>query len=120
MPEATLRHGNPKFMDYTPTAGNVAAGQVVLLGNTAGLSCGIAHQDITNNTLGALAIGDGFYDVVMLTNIAAYASVYWDDTNNKVVTTSTNNAFFGMLLTGGTGANTTVRALHQPHAGLTV
>jgi hypothetical protein len=50
----------------------------------------------------------------MLTNIAPYATVYWDDTNNKVVTTSTNNALFGVLLTGNTGANTTVRALHQP------
>lgn len=114
--EATMRSGDPEFMDYTPAAGNVSAGQVVLLGNTAGLACGIAHQDITNNTLGALAIGGGVYDVVMLTNIAAYALVYWDDTNNKVVSTSTNNAVFGVLLTGGTGANTTVRALHDPKA----
>lgn len=114
--EATFRHGNPTMMAYTPAAGNIAAGQVVLLGNTAGLACGIAHQDITNNTLGSLAIGDGVYDVVMLTNIAAYSLVYWDDTNNKVVTTSTNNAVFGVLLTGGTGANTTVRAFHKPTA----
>jgi hypothetical protein len=112
--EATFRHGDPSFMDYTPAAGNVSAGQVVLLGNTAGLSLGIAHLDIANNTLGALAIGGGVYDVTMLTNIAPYATVYWDDTNNKVVTTSTNNALFGVLLTGNTGANTTVRALHQP------
>jgi len=114
MAEATLRHGDPTFMDYTPAAGNVSAGQVVLLGNTTGLGCGIAHLDITNNTLGALAIGGGVYDVVMLTNLAAYARVYWDDTNNKVVSTSTNNAVFGVLLEGGTGANTTVKALHQP------
>lgn len=120
MAEATMRHGEPTFMDYTPAAGNVPAGQVVLLGNTTGLSCGIAHQDITNNTLGALAVGGGVYDVVMITNLAAYASVYWDDTNNKVSSTSTNNAYFGMLLTGGTGANTTVLAMHRPYAGLTV
>lgn len=114
--EATMRGGDPIMADYTPAAGNISAGQVVLLGNTTGLSCGIAHQDITNNTLGALAIGEGIYDVVMLTNIAAWSLVYWDDTNNKVVTTSTNNAVFGVLLTGGTGANTTVKAWHKPTA----
>lgn len=117
MAEATMRHGDPQFQDYTPAAGNVTAGQVVLLGNTTGLTCGIAHQDITNNTLGSLAVGGGVYDVVMLTNIAADTAVYWDDTNNKVTTTSTNNAFFGFTRTGGTGANTTVEVEHDPKAG---
>jgi hypothetical protein len=92
----------------------VAAGQVVLLGNTTGLTCGIAHRDITNATLGALAAFGGIYDVTMLTNLAAYTKVYWDDTNNKVVSTSTNNAQFGYLIEGGTGANTVVKALHSP------
>ncbi len=41
MSETTFRHGNPLSIDYTPGAGNVAAGEVVLLGNTTGLSCGI-------------------------------------------------------------------------------
>jgi hypothetical protein len=112
--EATFRHGDPTYQDYTPAAGNIAAGQVVLLGNLTGIGLGVAHLDITNNTLGALAVGGGIYDVTMLTNIANYATVYWDDTNNKVVTTSTNNATFGVLLTGGTGANTVVEALHAP------
>ncbi|HVL12221.1 MAG TPA: DUF2190 family protein [Gemmata sp.] len=116
MAEAVFRHGDPVHMDYTPSAGNVAAGEVVLLGNTAGLTCGIAHLDITNNALGALAVGGGIYDVTMITNIAAYTKVYWDDTNNKVTSTSTNNATFGYLLEGGTGANTVVECLHQPYA----
>jgi hypothetical protein len=116
MAEAELRHGNPQFIDYTPTAGNVSAGQVVLLGNTAGLTCGIAHLDITNNILGAVAIGGGVYEVTMLENIANYAKVYWDNTNNKVTNTSTNNAQFGYLVTGATGANTLVYARHQPFA----
>ena len=116
MAEATMRHGEPIMMDYTPAAGNVAAGQVVLLGNTAGLTCGIAHVDIANGVLGALAVGGGVYDVVMLTNIAAFTKVYWDDANNKVVSTSTNNAQFGYLLAGNTGANATVEALHFPNA----
>ena len=116
MADATLRHGLPRFIDYTPAAGNVAAGQVVVLGNTVGISCGIAHQDIVNNTLGALAIGGGVYDVTMLTNIAPYAKVFWDDTNNKVVSTTTLIPF-GRLLEGNTGANTIVRCEHDPVAG---
>lgn len=116
MADATFRHGDPVYADYTPAAGNVAAGDVVLLGNTAGLTCGIAHLAITNSALGALAIGGGIYDVTMIGNYAPWSKVYWDDTNNKVTTTSTNNAQFGYLLEGNTGANTVVEALHSPFA----
>jgi hypothetical protein len=115
MPEATFRHGDPIHMDYTPTGGNISAGQVVLLGNLTGLTNGIAHLDITNNALGALAVGGGIYDVTMLENIAAYAKVYWDNTNNKVTNTSTNMSPFGFLLEGATGVNTVVECLHHPY-----
>lgn len=116
MAEALLRQGIPRFMDYTPTGGNVTAGTVVVLGNTVGVSCGIAHQDIENNRLGALAIGGGVYEVTMLTNIAPYTKVFWDDTNNKVVSTTTLIPF-GVLHEGNTGANTLVRCEHDPRAG---
>jgi hypothetical protein len=115
MAEAVFRHGDPIHKDHTPTAGNIAAGEVVLLGNLTGLTCGIAHLDITNNALGALAIGGGIYDVTMLENVAAGSKVWWDNTNNKVSNVSTNNALFGFLLEGGTGANTVVEALHHPY-----
>lgn len=116
MPECTMRQGAPQMIDYTPASGNVSAGQVVLAGNLVGLSCGIAHQDITNNTLGALAAGGGVYDVTMLSNLANYALAYWDDTNNKLTSTSTNNAVFGVVVGGGGGgANATVQALHLPY-----
>jgi len=115
--EATFRHGDPIMEDYTPASGNISAGQVVLLGNLVGVSCGIAHQDITNNTLGSLATGYGVYDVVMLSNLANYALAYWDDTNNKLTSTSTNNAVFGVVVGGGGGgANATVQAMHIPTA----
>jgi hypothetical protein len=115
MAEATFRHGDPSFEEYTPTGGNVAAGQVVLLGNLTGWTCGIPHLDIANNVLGALAVGGGIYDVTMIGNYTQGTKVYWDDTNNKVTTTSTNNAPFGSIAgPGGTGANTTVEALHTP------
>ncbi len=112
--DAIFRHGDPIFADYTPAAGNIAAGQVVLLGNLTGIGCGVAHLDIVNAVVGSVAIGGGIYDVTMLTNLAAWATVYWDDSVNKVVSTSANNATFGVLMTGGTGANTVVQALHQP------
>jgi Uncharacterized conserved protein (DUF2190) len=112
----TFRHGEPLMIDYTPASGNVSAGQVLLLGNTAGLCCVIPHSDIANNVKGAVAAGGGVYDVVNLNNAANGAKVYWDDTNNKVTTTSTNNALFGFIVSeGGGGANTTAKALHQPY-----
>lgn len=117
MAEVTFRHGEPVMVDYTPSSGNVSAGQVVLIGNTAGLTCGIAHSDLTNNVKGSVAAGGGVYDVTNLSNAADGAKVYWDDTNNKVTTTSTNNALFGFIVpgTGGGGANSTARALHFPY-----
>ena len=115
MAEATFRHGDPQMVDYTPSSGNVSAGQVILVGNTTGWTCGIAHVDITNNTLGALAAGNGVYEVTNLNNAANGTKVYWDDTNNKVTTVSTNNALFGFIVSsGGGGANTTCLAIHKP------
>jgi len=123
MPEATFRHGDPLMVDYTPADGDIDAGEVVLIGsvtaNTAGTGAiaGIAHRDITNNKVGALAAGGGVYDVVNLNNAANGAKVYWDDANNKVTTVSTNNAVFGFIVTnGGGGANSTARAVHKPYA----
>lgn len=121
MAEATFRHGDVEMIDHTPTGGNIAEGQVVVIGtvtaNTAGtgaIAC-VAHRPIVNNTLGALGWYGGFYDVVNLNNAADGAKVYWDDTNNKVTTTSTNNAVFGWIAeNGGGGANSTARAYHNP------
>ena len=116
MAEVTRRAGEPIMVPYTPSSGNVSAGQVVLVGNTTGWTCGIAELDITNSTLGALAAGGGVYDVTNLNNAADGTKVYWDDTNNKVTTTSTNNALFGFVVAdGGGGANSTALAFHWPY-----
>lgn len=121
MAQTTFRHGAPVMVDYTPSGGNVSAGDVVLIGsvtaNTGGTGAiaGIAPVDITNSTLGALSVGGGVYDVVNLNNAANGAVVYWDDSNNKVTTVSTNNAVFGYIVDDGAGgANSTARALHHP------
>jgi hypothetical protein len=114
--EAQFRHGDPLMVDYTPAAGNVAAGQVVLLGNTTGFTCGVAHSDIVNNVLGALGAGGGVYQLLNLNNAANYAKVWWDDTNNKATTVSTNNALFGFVVSrGGGGANSACDVLHYPY-----
>ncbi len=121
MAEATFRSGEPIMVDYTPASGNIAAGQVVLIGsvtaNTAGTGAValVAHTAITNNTIGAMAAGGGIYEVTSLENAVLGTIVYWVDATNKVSTTSTNNAKFGYVVANaGGGANTTVRALHDP------
>lgn len=115
MSQVTFRYGQPVMIDYTPSA-NAVNGEVILLGNTAGLTCGVAHQDLTNTVLGAISAGGGVYDCVSLENSANYTKVWWENTNNKVTTTSTNNALFGFIVYGGgAGANTTVSVLHKPY-----
>lgn len=112
--QATFRHGDPLMIDYLPTAGDIAAGDVVPTG-AAGPACLIAHRDVANNVLGALAAGGGVYDVVNLNNAANYAKVWWDDAANKITTVSTNNAQFGWVTGGGGGgANSTARVFHWP------
>lgn len=114
--DAVKRHGDPLVINYTPAAGNVAAGQVVLIGNLTGITCGIAALAILNSTPGALEVGQGIYEVINLDNAANGAKVYWDNTNKKVTTTSTNNATFGFVAeNGGGGANSLCNALHWPY-----
>lgn len=115
MAEAIYRHGDPLMIDYTPASGNISAGQVVLAGNTAGPTVIIAHVDIANSVLGAMAAGGGVYEVTNLNNAANYVKVWWDDSANKVTTVSTNNAAFGFVVRdGGGGANTACLAMHVP------
>lgn len=115
MAEAIFRRGNYKTTNHTAAA-DIDAGEVVLLGNTAGLTCGIAHHDIANGALGSLATGGGQYEVINLDNAANDAKVWWDDSANKVTTTSTNNALFGFVVEdGGGGANTACIAQHEPY-----
>lgn len=123
MADAVFRSGVPKAIDYTPAAGDVALGQVVVLATVAanntglGLTLGIAQHAISNSTLGSLAIG-GEWNVTAAGNYANYAKVYWDDTNNKVTSTSTNNSLFGFITNrqsaSGDVTNATVTAVCWP------
>lgn len=116
MAEITMWHGNALQIDYTPTAGDIDAGTVVLLGNTTGPTCGVSFRDMPNNVLGALDAGGAVYSGVNLNNAAVYTKVYWDDSVNKFTSVSTNNALFGFIVDdGGGGANTTCRVFHWPY-----
>jgi hypothetical protein len=128
MANATFRHGEPTMIDYTPSSGDVTEGDVVVIGtvgsNTGGtgaLAC-VAHRPIANNTLGALAVGGGIYDIISLQNSVLGTKVWWaSGTPTKVTTTSTNNAFFGIVVgNAGGGANTVCRVLHAPQLQGTV
>lgn len=111
-------------IDYTPAAGDIALGQVVLVGsvtaNTGGagaIAC-VAPHAITNNIQGSLDAGGGQYQGINLDNAANGAKVYWNDSVNKFTTTSTNNAVFGHIVkNGGGGANTNCIVLHNPLYG---
>lgn len=113
MVEAIFRHGDPIYADYTAGA-DIAAGQILVLGNTAGQATGVAHLAIANGALGALAVGDGIYDVKVASNYAAWSKVYWDDANSVLTSTSTNMALFGFTLEAAAAANAVVEVLHSP------
>lgn len=120
--QALFKHGKPRFIDYTPSAGAITAGDVVVLRTAAsntmtGIVAGIAHHDIANNAPGSLAIGGGFYEAINLNNAADYAPVYWDDSVNKLTTTATNNAPIGAVSdNGGGGANSNCLFYHDGYA----
>lgn len=114
MANATFRHGAPVMIDYTAGA-DLSAGAVVLIGNTTGLTCAVAHQDIANGDNGSLAAGGGVYDVKVAANYAAGSKVYWDATNSVLTTTSTNMSLFGFTVEAAAAANDVIEVLHRPY-----
>lgn len=116
MAEANFRTGCPIMTDYTPSSGNVSAGQILLAGNTANLTCVVAHKDIENGVLGTVSVGGGIYDVKVASNYAVWSKVYWDDTNSVLTTTSTNMSLFGYTVEASAAANSIVKVLHEPYA----
>lgn len=111
---AIFKHGDQVMTNWTANS-NVSAGGVVVFG-TSGLTCGIAHQPISNGQLGALAIGGGVYEVVNLNNAANWTKVYWDSSAAKITTVSTGNPLFGFIVAGGGGGpNSKCLALHMPY-----
>lgn len=115
MAEAEFRKGQYRTRKHVAAA-NIAAGEVVLIGNTAGLGNGIAHADIVNSATGTLAIGGGIYEVINRNNSANGAITYWDTANNWVTSVSTNMSKFGYITENGAGGtNSLCLVLHDPY-----
>jgi len=103
--------GYPIKEDYTPASVAVNAGDVV----PNGQEMGIAHVDIAVGVLGALSMGGGVYRGPKASGaIGKGVKVYWDQTNNVVTTTSTNNAQLGICSKAAASGDTTVEFLHWP------
>lgn len=112
--EATFYQGAPLMVDHTPSGAAVSAGQVVVVGDTPM----VAHKDIADGALGALAAGGGVYKVAADAAIAAGKRVVWDDTNNKVSTTATGKPF-GFTLTAASADGDLIYVAHEPAAAAT-
>ena len=113
MTEAIFRHGDPRMVDYTAGA-DLTAGDIVMLGNQAGIACGVVHEDVANAALGAIAVGGGVYDCQVAANYAAWSKVYKPSGNAILTTTSTNNYLFGYTVEASAAANAVVKVLHWP------
>jgi predicted RecA/RadA family phage recombinase len=111
--EVQFLSGNVNVVDYTPTV-DVPAGRVVVVGATPL----IAHTAIPANRLGAAAVSGGIYQGVSGGAITAGAKVWWDDTLNRVTTTSAGNQVLGFLLpnSSAAAAGTNVQFIHDPAA----
>jgi predicted RecA/RadA family phage recombinase len=87
-------------IDYTPVT-DVAAGDVVVIGNIVG----IAKLDIPANILGALSL-TGIYEVVKDTTVIGLGTkVYWNATNKKATATATNNTAVGLAVSASGSAD---------------
>lgn len=112
---ATLHHGSPVMVDYTPGSA-VTAGDVIV----AGGSVRIAHRDIAANVLGALAAAFGVYKVPKAITggsaIADGVKVYWNASAHQITATQAGNAVFGITIGASVDADTTQYVLHMPEA----
>lgn len=93
-------------INYTP-GGNVAAGEVVVLGSF----CLVAQHHIATGVKGAL-LTRGVFECAKKTNLTITAGdgVYWDDSNNYVTKTSTDT-YMGIAVADAALNDTTVLVL---------
>ena len=93
-------------VDYTPTA-DTPAGTVVVQGELVG----VTKHDIKADALGSIAVEGVFdFDKDPTISISAGAKVYWDATNEHVVTTATGNKLIGKAIAAAGVNETIVRA----------
>src|SRR5690606_17968318 len=106
-------HGNPLMIDYTPSGADVSAGDVVMVGD---YPC-VAHKDIADGELGALAAGGGVYilekDGTTGPVFSAGEDVAWDDSGELAVELA-GGYHFGWSPAGAGTNDATVIAVHAP------
>lgn len=112
--QAKFISGEPRMVPHTPSGADVAAGQVVAIGD----GVFIAHRKIVDGELGALAAFGGVYEVTAGEAIAQGKKVYWDDSGDKVVETATTGKLAGIVLPGESAAadGDTLKILHWQDA----
>jgi predicted RecA/RadA family phage recombinase len=106
MPQAILAHEG-RHIDYSPATA-VAAGDVVVQN---GRVAGVANVDIEAGRQGALAI-EGVFDFTKLnvgTSFAVGENMYWDDLNDRAVSTGAGNAYLGKCVRPAADTDTRVR-----------
>ena len=103
MAEAVYVHEGVRI-HYTPTAADVAEGQVVVIGELVG----VATQPISKDAAGTVQIAGVFRFAKSTGDIAAGTKLYWDDTNNVVTSTAAGNKYIGRSVEAAVSADTTV------------
>jgi predicted RecA/RadA family phage recombinase len=106
MPQAILAHEG-RHIDYTPATA-VAAGDVVVQN---GRVAGVANVDIEAGRQGALAV-EGVFDFTKLnvgTSFTVGENLYWDDLNDRAVSTGAGNAYLGKCVRPAADTETRVR-----------
>ena len=106
---ADFKHGDPRMVDFTPGAA-VAVGDVIVTADTVR----IAHRNIANGELSALAAEGGVYECVGGAAIAVDKKVYWNAAASKVTETASGNKVFGVTVSACSGDNATCLVRHDP------
>lgn len=109
MAQADFKHGSPIMVDHTPGSA-VAMGDVVVVSATPR----VAHVAIPANTLGALAVFGGIYEMVGAGAYANGVKVYWDNAAGKVTTSAGSLKVFGELVSPCSGDGATCNVFHNP------
>lgn len=113
--EAIFVSGEPRFMDYTPSGADVAAGEVVIIEDTPY----VAHALIPDGELGALAVEGGVYDLLKDgtsgPDIAQGEGVAWIAGSNLATDVLTGNVHFGTAEADAGASVDRVRTRHRPN-----
>jgi predicted RecA/RadA family phage recombinase len=109
--QAKFVHGSPLMVDYKPTD-DIDAGEVFVINERPY----VAHSKIEANTLGALAMEGGVYELTAAGNYSPGEKVYWDATAKKITIAESDHAHFGWIVPSSNpnADGDPVQVLHRP------